>query len=348
MLLGLVLFIACHSGGSIPPHETPTRTTTPPTNEPTGEDLSGRTDQVSTFLVAAEQGLLRVDERGNVIEVLSGRPALFARVMTPTDDVVFVSPSQSDVLELRLWDHRTGVDQRIAELPTAVQFCPGLVDVLRVQEYEDFAVDPAGDRVCMCLRNRNVNMLDLEAGLVVDLATRNVEARLTFVSQEVAGACPQTPMQDACIARDLCNVGDDVHTSTLPPGFSVREGLLRSPTGALVARFGHDDFLESTFSPDGRFSVVSGAVVGGDYIWRSLLLLDRQSGQLQPIRVGPWPEALSHSELGNRELLANDRLTYRAAGESLVQWLDPEHLVVDQLLVTVGEHIAELPGLVAQ
>jgi hypothetical protein len=106
------------------------------------------------------------------------------------------------------------------------------------------------------------------------------------------------------------------------------------------------EVTEEAVAPGGRWSVLAvPAPEGGDYIHRSLFLLDREKRLVFPVVAGPSPapvppEALAGSDGGVR--------TLDAVGESTVRWLDGDALLADALLVVPGQQGVELRGDVAR
>jgi len=114
---------------------------------------------------------------------------------------------------------------------------------------------------------------------------------------------------------------------------------------------------EST-SPSGRWAVLGGDVSEGDYIHRSLVLLDRTTGDLFPIRPkgGPWPAALARPTAvagkPTPPLKLPVQKTIGAVGETETRWLGTstasELLVIDALVVRPGATSFSVKGRLAR
>jgi hypothetical protein len=114
---------------------------------------------------------------------------------------------------------------------------------------------------------------------------------------------------------------------------------------------------EST-SPSGRWALLGGDVSEGDYIHRSLVLLDRTTGDLFPIRQrgGAWPPALPRPAAAPGKPAPKLKLpvprTIEAVGETDTRWLGTtaasELLVIDKLVVRPGAASFSVNGRLAR
>ena len=93
-------------------------------------------------------------------------------------------------------------------------------------------------------------------------------------------------------------------------------------------------------SPSGRWLVASGGIQEGDYVWRSIWIVDRERGEIVPIAEGA-SAAMTRPDAA---------ATLSIAGESTLEWLpgSPEVLVVDQTLWIPGTGLVPLGGRLAR
>jgi hypothetical protein len=272
-----------------------------------------------TFIVGNDQGVREVGYDGATVRVIATTPARRLRLVAGGKAVVFYVRATGEIHELSL---ATGVDRKVAALPNGFKACGHMPDYqsghrfavanLDVQADDDFVFDGSGNAVCMTLMDRNVNMANVAIDVRVDLASGAVLHRVTRGGE--------------CAAK--------------PPNW--KDCAARATDGAKWAPFRSAAGIdEELVSPSGRWSVLSMNDDRGDYIHRSLFLLDRQGDQVFPIVKGPFPAPIPLAALARTE----DRAaTVDAVGESVVRWLDHDALLVDSLLVVPERGGVDIDG----
>jgi hypothetical protein len=146
---------------------------------------------------------------------------------------------------------------------------------------------------------------------------------------------PPTPSFQACPEKKIVrSAAGRVFRFAFDEGTIVEHaaGARTSPTLKLSG-YGTEDE-----SPSGRWLVLGGDIEEGDYIHRRIVLFDRESGDVFPIRTKPgaWPSPLAGSGARPPFAIALPE-TASVVGESDVRWLGEDEtselLVVDELLV---------------
>ncbi|MBI5486372.1 MAG: hypothetical protein HY905_03480 [Deltaproteobacteria bacterium] len=311
-------------------------------------DLSGR-----PLVVAGPDGLATVDRDGSVIREITGTPLALARWLPGNSELVGLGADGRSILRIEL---ESGAVRAVASLPERVRVCASVEHEagdmavgavgsdaggsLHVESDDAVWVVPGGEVLCLVLQDRNANMMDYAVRFRVVLADGKVEAAIEF--------------PEACAVAAPTGCGPEEKPQPVPRPSSRTTYPFEVDASARLVRDGRVagvfaptlDVLEDSFghrSPSGRWVVLSGGVDGGDYIWRSLWLVDRQEGKVFPVREGTFPEAIEAAA-------ADPQATERVAGESTVRWEDgsPEVLVIDDLLVVPGYAVVRLEGRVAE
>lgn len=324
------------------------------------------------IVTSRERGVLQVDDAGTVAAVLTSTPAVVGRMRDATH-VVFLTPTTNELREL---DLTSRTERVVATLPGDVGLgCGGAWGSdaegdARREPYlvgdqlmfaSSMAVD--ADRACFEVMDRNLNMASVIAQIEVDLHTGRVQSWLTFVLTDRASSCTALPEAEA----------DALACTRLLRGSARRERAGSRPRagrwtvhssgslGALVGPEGQRRALAiaepmvETVSPDGRWAVIGGNREEGDYIYRSLWLLELRRGLVFPIAasreeepetgertVAPWPRPLSRRELADAPAML--RHAYGVTGETAIRWLGRTLVLGEALLVTPGRGSVALPG----
>jgi hypothetical protein len=218
---------------------------------------------------------------------------------------------------------------------------------LSIQDGTDFVVDAGKRFVCIELMDRNVNMASLAVAMRVDLETGKVERRLTLGKEECKPpddvAVDDGESDDVQSDKRGCTAEAARPAQGAPASFpfTFADGaLLRQGSSKRVLTIrGYDDAL--LISPSGRWAVLGGDQEDGDYIHRSLVLLDRATGHVFPIRASPhWPAPLLPASKTKARLETPIPRTVSVVGETDVRWLgtgeETELLVIDDLVVKPG------------
>jgi hypothetical protein len=276
-----------------------------------------------TFIVGSEQGIREVGYDGATVRVIAKTPASRLRLVGGGKEVIFYVRATGEIHRLSL---ATGVARKVATLPNGFKACGHMPDYeaghrfavadLGVQADPDFVLDASANAVCLTLMDRNANMANVAIEVRVDLASG---AALHRVIQ--GGECAATPQKwKGCAA---------------PAAAGAKWAPFRGAAG----------IDEELVSPSGRWSVLSMPKdSSGDYIYRSLFLLDRQGNRVFPIVKGPFPAPVPLADLARTR---DEAGTVDAVGESAVRWLDHDALLVDSLLVVPERGGVGIDGEVA-
>jgi hypothetical protein len=126
--------------------------------------------------------------------------------------------------------------------------------------------------------------------------------------------------------------------ASLPFDFEDEQVMASGPSGSRTAVARLLGYTSEVSSPSGRWMVLGGDVEEGDYIHRLLVLLDRTTGEVFPIRQRPgaWPAPLSaKGSKPPRRILVHR--TISVVAETDLRWLGrsaaSELLVVDDLVL---------------
>jgi hypothetical protein len=113
-----------------------------------------------------------------------------------------------------------------------------------------------------------------------------------------------------------------------------------------------EGYEEEQVSPSGRWLLLGGDPEEGDYMYRRLVLLDRSTGELFPVRSEPgtWPSPLKAS--GKRKTVRTPvAQAVLLDFEADVRWIgdsaENELLVIHDLLVRPGERSFSVVGELA-
>jgi hypothetical protein len=226
---------------------------------------------------------------------------------------------------------------------------------LALQDPSDFTVDRSGHVACLVLMDRNINMADVVVGMRIDLATGDVLRHLE-VGKETWEPPAGVALGDAerCTPKEAPAAPDPDPTS-FRFAFDNEQVVERTPGAAAAPRLRLPGYSAEAGSPSGRWQVLGGDVEEGDYIHRSVVLLDRASGEVFPIRAapGPWPAPLRPAgKKGPPRLRTPIGHTAEAVGETDLRWLGrsaaSELLIVDALVVRPGGRAFSVKGEIAR
>jgi hypothetical protein len=299
------------------------------------------------LIVAGEAGVQEVALDGKVVRKLSPTPAKQPRFVPDHSAIVFLTRTGGELHSVAL--DGSG-EKKLASLPKHYTICADAadyqkghrfsVDDLNVQEDGDFELDKSGKAACLSLKDRNVNMLNVDVQFHVDLTTGKVHHHI-----ESPDGCPARAPLPKCESPDRPE-------RKPPPKLSYdidNHKLVRwdGDKETVVSEIGPDDFEAGEVSPSGRWETINGNESQGDYIHRDLFLLDRKEGKIWPVRLGAAPKPLSPRQvkgIGKIKIKTAD-----SVGESTVRWLFGQDILqVDTLIVSPGVSAIELPGDLAR
>lgn len=306
------------------------------------------------FLVASEsQGLLRVSSEGDVLEVLTSTPALTAR-RADDERIVFLSPESNTLHEYNL---RTHNERIVATLPGDIGLgCGGIfggpdeeAPSYSLADHLQFESSMAADgtRACFEVMDRNLNMVSVMFLLDVPLdgsamsSTMLVSSHCGNLSYEAQEALPCARLI-RMRAREQAAPRPS-HRARWALEVQGESGVLHGPNDTRRALALTEPFLEST-SSDGRWAVLSANREEGDYIYRSLYLVDLERGQVHALRETEGARPLDAATLDDARALGE--LGMLVTGETSVAWIEHGHTLIvgGNLVVRPGRRIFRLPG----
>jgi hypothetical protein len=330
-------------------------------------------EAAAELIVGSERGLEAWRRDGSGKRLISKGPALHPRWLDPSTVVVVRADDRNLAKGGRLEkiSLADGKRTKVALLPPFKCAAPPDADPdagaepddsLGLEDESDFEIDRAAQRASLTIMDRNINMADIILDIRVDLTTGSVERWLSQGGDE--HPCPPPPGINAGKPPDKTRATPTPSLSKTPPppGATVRfafeqEAVVDVPAGrkAILQVPGYG--TEST-SPTERWTVLGGDVEEGDYVHRSLVLLDRTNGDLFPIRprAGPWPGALPRPAAVAGKPAPKLKLpvpkTINVVGETEIRWLGTtaasELLVIDGLVVRPGAPSFSVKGRLAR
>ncbi|HKP56155.1 MAG TPA: hypothetical protein VJV78_05535 [Polyangiales bacterium] len=217
-----------------------------------------------------------------------------------------------------------------------------LPHALYVTDGADFVVRGAEPVACLGMMDASSSMAHVRVRARVDLRTQQV-ARWLVVGEPDCTAPPGVESGDPS-ADGVCWDFPAVQSPQLDPSafpFTFGEEHVRmpaAPRGGGKQRL--RGYLLEAPSPSGRWLLLAGDYTQRDYIYRRLLLLDRNDGKLYPIsgQAGAWPAPL---KVEGKGFTTPVRQAATFANDTEARWLGDsaasELLVLDTLVVRPGE-----------
>lgn len=230
-----------------------------------------------------------------------------------------------------------------------------------LQSRDDFVVDASKRFACLTLMDRNANMASAWLFLRIDLATGKISRWFDLPDPGEGGAAaPDGVKAGKPGPADTCSPRATAATPLAPapalPFTFDNEQIFEKKGGRRVARARLTGYSmeERSPSPSRRWLYLAGDLEEGDYIHRRLVLLDRATGDVFPIRPkgGTWPSPLMLAGRKTPPLYATPLTnTVGVVGESDVRWLghapDAEILIIDGLVIRPGAVSFEVRGEIA-
>ena len=212
-----VLALACGSPAGV--------SVAPLTPKPVAETLeSARARWGAVILFSDDAGIHALTPQLAPISTLTPTPGKFLRVDAARAALYFLAPGR-----LVRFDLRTNDMRMIAKLPELEGACLSGDPVDHVQDERDVVVDD--ERVCITVRDRNINMESYAVQLRVDLATGAVESQTIFASDRCPGnakkewTCASSRARDSATSpsgrwelersADIREIGDYVYSAAL-------------------------------------------------------------------------------------------------------------------------------------
>lgn len=296
--------------------------------------LLAPTVRSETLFVAGEQGVREVALDGKTLRTVSSEKVSNPRRMPDGKSLLYLVPGKP---ELRRMDLETGASSKVATLPRSFRLCKLPANEsettfkftdLNIQSAGDFVIDKSGKAACMELMERNFNMADVIINLRVPL--------LGSGKAQWAASLP-----DGCPGPKLAACEPARQTPAVPPAapYDLDAGWLVAGKKRVI-KLGRGDFKVDSVSPGGFLAVIGGNIDEGDYIHRTLYLLDRRDGTIRTI--GKKSVVLTQKLLSTM-----DAESESAVGETTIRWINDEVLLIDSKLVYPGKGLVELGGKVA-
>ncbi len=298
--------------------------------------FAGVTRACGRFVVANDDGVRLLAPDGTSGRVLSTARASSPR---PVGDLIYYLANlhRPDApAELRVVG-ATEPDHLIARLPQSFTCSHESDDSpqtyatwsLGLDEASDFYVLPSEQVACLSLQDGPPNNMNVRVVAQISLKTGALE-RSVFAFN-CAPENEPTPCNDN---RPSAPASTEPSRNPLHVYRVENQMLLRrAPDGSSSEETDLVGFSEGRQSPSGRWVVISGNSTEGDYSHSQAFLLDRKSGQVFPIVMGP-SAALPRLDAPGLD----DQDTIDVVGQSTIAWAsNADELIVDSLLVFPGE-----------
>lgn len=328
-------------------------------------DEGGGAEGLTELIVGSERGLEAWSLDGARRRLVSAGAALHPRWLDEAS-VLAVVPLAARPLgagatleRIRLADGRR---ERVAALPPfacgdgaagdgGVSF-----EALDLHDGADFELAPSEGLACLRLLDRNLDMASVVLDVQVDVRRGGVE-RWLVVGDDVCR--PPRDVQPGEPARRCERAGAPSASSSATARYTYdlpdADGRVveATPQGERVALQLGLDYAPEVASPTGRWLVLGGDTVEGDYLYRRLSLLDRESGRVYPIgeAAGPWPSALEPVAGSPPTLVLPIERAALVEREADVRWLstrEGERLVVGSHVVWPGRGSFMVDGEIAR
>ncbi len=324
------------------PAPAPAKPDTPPASEPKPVEPVPVPVPVppsaGSLLIADGEGIHEVNLDGKRLKTIVTGYAASPRVLA--DGRVVFLRSDPEQVALALWMFTPGGEtKQVAQLPQRwnAEACKAELAVLgeddvglAPQAPGDFRLDATKQAACLSLQDSNDNMANFGVTVWISLADGQTSQETTLdVENECAGPDPKT-----CIDLPLEKVRDPAPAGSFPFAYASETGTLTRPDGATSKLCRTSDGEESCSfveqrSLTGRFELLSGEMDSGDYIYRELVILDRQDGSLWAI-----PEDGPLISIEPSAVFAGMHEGWRSAtGEADLRWLPYDRLWFDGVLI---------------
>jgi hypothetical protein len=290
------------------------------------------------LLIANDEGLHEYDLDGKRLTTLATGAAKSPRVLAD-GRVVFLRNEAT----LELWMHTPGGEtKRIAALPQRWngEACkaelgkPGEdFEPIDLQDSGDFRLDASKQEACIRLQDRNENMVSFGVAVWVGLGDGTVRQQVTT---DLEGECAKDEGAGQCYELPLERERPPAAATVFAYAYESTTGKLTGPEGstASICRKGGDEpecAQVEERSASGRFELLSGEMDSGDYIYRELIVLDRQTGKLWAIGSGDDPKLLAVEPGAVFEGIHETWQSF--PGEADVRWLAQDRLWIEGVLI---------------
>ncbi len=309
------------------------------------------------LIVSRADGVHRINVRGQVERTLTPWPVQWA-VRLP-DGSLAVHRARGGVYHVPL----AGPPRPVARLPglgtpeactvspppakPADPEAPNSAVGLDLQSPGDARASDDARWLCLSLFDRNENMADVNVDYAIDLKTGAVEAHMGLNLQ-----CEALP-QAATPPRARCAIMGPPWTPPGPPAdrwpvrFDDDSSAITGADGTPALAFcagqpadACDGAVSVAVSPSGRWRVLWLHTMEADYMHFAAFALDHKTGDLFPLREGPWPKALTPTE---RARVVRDHAAIETVdvvgGTATRATGHGERIAMGEYLITPGERV---------
>lgn len=232
---------------------------------------------------------------------------------------------------------------------------------LHLQEAAGFRVDAKTGRACLMLQDRNINMADFVVSVSIELEGGGIASEVELDATESCASFdtePESICPDAERGVPWVEFADAPENEPSEDSWAFhyddeRKRLIGAEgEGPLLCEAGakpdSDDWaacsMSESRSPSGRWELLIGRWESGDYIYRELALLDRETGAL--FQFHEQGEGTKMVEVEAPAIFAVEGPGVLAVvGESDYGWLPEDRLWVDgRLIIPARREIVEIGG----
>ena len=290
-----------------------------------------------TLLACEEYQVTLMNTQGQTLRVLANMEALAVRQM-PVGGYVLLSADMSLYrVPTSKAEGTPPAAELVAKLPAALDWDThslhmGEADV-ELQMDNDFVVDKGGERVCLTLSDRNINMMEVQVVHRVMLRSGQVQTQVWWVNDEDP---PTASLADCKAAPPAAVSYSTPSTSTFSVDYNKDKGEfgtwhLKSTSAESLAP------TEEERSRDGRFVLMSVPAGEEDYIYRQLYVLDRSKGNVlllgeHMVAVATAADVEQLANATSREVEIAQRPSVVVESEANVEFLNAQVLRVRDTL----------------
>lgn len=304
------------------------------------EAAASPSSSAEILIIAKDEGLFEYDLDGKQLRQRSSTSGEHPRVL-PDGNVLLLATGTHDYVITQIDPQgKTSELARVLrgyDLDTCKAVGAGDEWGLEVQEAWGFRVDADAKLACLSIADRNFNMADIQLDVRVDLSTSEVQTRVVFAAEE--GCVGQGPTFEckASLASRM-RAGKGVTGGAFawrwdPSAFLVYPADAPEPAAhpqawrmcppdvdlddedAREALCGYEEGRSS----GGRFVAVHGPMSEGDYIHRTIFVIDLDSGELLGAGTEGSGDALK--VMTSEQAFAQEWEGFDAVGESDLRWV---------------------------
>jgi hypothetical protein len=338
----------------------------PPTIAAVSRTVPKDPEANADIIVGNMGGITAWPRDGGNKRVVSKGPAMYPRWLDDAN-ILVVRPQDEDNLAKGGWIEKISIMDgkrvRLAKLPPFACVSPTARDGdpkaestrLTIQDPTDFVVDESGRLACLTLMDRNINMADVLVRVEIELGSGKVSRWLEMGDEQCI------PPKGVKIAEhsERCAPRHRLTPEAAETGFrfafDAGHVVELMPSSPAVPTVGLRGYAIDKVSPSGRWVLLAGDQEDGDYIHQQIVLLDRTTGEVFPIRKRPgaWPGPLKTTGSKPPFRIRTPVVgTAGVVGETDIRWLGrsatSELLVVDGLVVRPGAAAFSVGGEVAR